>query len=159
MKICSICKQIKPRNEFYKHHEKHDGLQSHCKICSNAGSKRYRQENRSYCKTRDAAYKEQYRKDKQEKLIKYLYLHPCVDCGETDILVLEFDHINKKQYNIGTMMSMSFSWEEVLKEITKCEVCCCNCHRRRTLKRQQSYRTKFGAKLRLNLNKEIRSCL
>lgn len=34
-------------------------------------------------------------------LIEYFALHPCVDGGERDPLVLEFDHIGPKRFTIG----------------------------------------------------------
>lgn len=57
--------------------------------------------------------------------------HPCVDCGETDPLVLEFDHLRDKCFNIGTGLR-TYTWHAIVDEIAKCEVVCANCHRRRT---------------------------
>jgi hypothetical protein len=53
------------------------------------------------------------------------------DCGETDPLVLEFDHLGDKSFNIAKGIR-DHSWQSVLDEIRKCEVVCANCHRRRT---------------------------
>jgi len=64
-------------------------------------------------------------------LIDYFRDHPCVDCGETDPLVLEFDHLDDKSFAIARALRER-SWEAILAEISKCEVCCANCHRRRT---------------------------
>lgn len=84
---------------------------------------------------------EQIRKDKKRrmqevrrKVLDYLREHPCVDCGETDPVVLEFDHRNpaEKTDNIARMLSISAVWPKVLLEIEKCDVRCANCHRRRT---------------------------
>jgi len=73
-------------------------------------------------------------------IIEFLQKHPCVDCGEKDIIVLEFDHINgNKDFNISQMIKDK-SWKNVLKEITKCEVRCANCHRKVTAKRGGSYK-------------------
>ena len=33
-------------------------------------------------------------------LWNYLLLHPCVDCGNSNPIVLQFDHIDKKLLNI-----------------------------------------------------------
>lgn len=66
-------------------------------------------------------------------LIDYFAVHPCVDCGETDPIVLEFDHQRDKRFDVAGGIT-GRSWEEVLEEIEKCEVVCGNCHRRRTAK-------------------------
>ena len=64
----------------------------------------------------------------------YFRDHPCVDCGETDPIVLEFDHLRDKKFGISTGIR-NRNWADVLDEIAKCEVVCANCHRRRTVRR------------------------
>jgi hypothetical protein len=68
--------------------------------------------------------------------------HPCADCGETDPLVLEFDHLGDKEFNIGPNL-VNRSWKSVLAEIEKCDVVCANCHSRRTARRLQSIRVRL----------------
>ena len=67
-------------------------------------------------------------------LVEYFRGHPCVDCGEDDPLVLEFDHIQEKAFSIAQGLRER-SWQSILDEIEKCEVVCANCHRRRTARR------------------------
>jgi len=64
-------------------------------------------------------------------LIEYFASHPCVDCGESDPVVLEFDHLEEKSFNIAKGLR-DRSWEALVTEIAKCDVVCANCHRRRT---------------------------
>jgi hypothetical protein len=72
-------------------------------------------------------------------LLAYFELNPCVDCGEFDPVVLEFDHprqvvrcqLGDPQYALGIRPR---------EEMQKCEVVCANCHRRRTAKRRGSMR-------------------
>jgi hypothetical protein len=56
----------------------------------------------------------------------------CVDCGVSNHIILDFDHLHDKKYNISRMIHDGFSWAAIKKEIEKCEVVCANCHRIRT---------------------------
>ena len=46
----------------------------------------------------------------------------CVDCGVGNHIILDFDHIRDKKYNISRMIHDGFSWKAIKKEIEKCEV-------------------------------------
>lgn len=70
----------------------------------------------------------------------YFKQHPCVDCGENDPVVLEFDHMRDKLKTISDMIRQSYSIEKIEKEMQKCEVRCANCHRRRTAKQFKWYK-------------------
>lgn len=69
-------------------------------------------------------------RQKRKKFLKdYLRTHPCVDCGNADIRVLEFDHVRgQKKFNIG---QFKYAIPTLIKEIEKCEVRCSNCHKKR----------------------------
>lgn len=67
---------------------------------------------------------------------EYLAQHPCVDCGETDPIVLDFDHLRDKKHEISTMVYNAYPWEKILAEIAKCQVRCSNDHRRATYRRR-----------------------
>jgi hypothetical protein len=74
-------------------------------------------------------------RDKQNlkrKLAEIKEASGCVDCGEYNHIVLDFDHLKDKKYNISRMIHDGFSWAAIKKEISKCEVVCANCHRIRT---------------------------
>src|SRR3989344_6688606 len=69
----------------------------------------------------------------RKSVLKFLLKNKCVDCGESDSRVLDFDHIkpNAKFKSISKMLSGHYSWQSVLAEISKCEIRCANCHRRK----------------------------
>lgn len=67
----------------------------------------------------------------------YLKSHPCVDCGNKNPIVLEFDHVRgEKIKDVGVLKSSSCSLKSIDEEIAKCEVRCANCHRIVTHKRR-----------------------
>lgn len=73
----------------------------------------------------------------QKFIWQYLCKHPCIDCGEKDPIVLDFDHVRgKKKWNVSRMGSTwTYSLQKIAEEIAKCDVRCANCHRRVTYKR------------------------
>ncbi len=77
------------------------------------------------------------RRERTQFLIDYFTEHPCADCGETDALVLEFDHLRDKKFDIAVNL-ITVGMKTLLEEIVKCEVVCANCHRRRTFRRAGS---------------------
>ena len=70
-------------------------------------------------------------------VLQYLLTHPCVDCGEDDSVVLEFDHVTgNKLSDVGSMARAGWNLAAIQAEIAKCEVRCANCHRRVTARRR-----------------------
>jgi len=60
----------------------------------------------------------------------YLENKSCVDCGNSDVRVLEFDHVKGiKLYHVSYMITKAYRLELLKDEIDKCEIRCCNCHR------------------------------
>lgn len=69
----------------------------------------------------------------KRSLRAYLLKNPCVDCGQTDIRVLEFDHVHgNKSASITNLLKNAAPWSSIEAEIAKCEVRCVNCHRIKT---------------------------
>jgi hypothetical protein len=137
MKTCYKCELEKPLSDYGKDKRKSDGLAITCLDCK-------REYNRDYhVKTvhkRRASVRAKYLRVTARNhayVDAYLSTHPCVDCGETDLIVLEFDHVRgTKTKNVGDMISREWSVERLQAEIDKCEVRCANDHRRVTHQRR-----------------------
>lgn len=142
-KRCRDCGESKPRSEFHVHRGRSDGLQDRCKTCNIELNKRWYREHPEARAERMDAYARDRREERQALLLEYLLSHRCVDCGESDPVVLDFDHLRDKIANVSAMLK--WRWSAVLAEIEKCEVVCANCHRRRTAKRIGSFRFRNGS--------------
>lgn len=132
LKNCSICKILKEEDLFYKNRSMPDNLQSYCIECSKERSKvRYKEFSPEQKKLmRDKQYV-QIQLNRQF-VWDYLKNHPCIDCKESDPVVLEFDHLRDKIKPISNLVSNGVSLKCIREEIDKCEVRCANCHRRKT---------------------------
>lgn len=69
----------------------------------------------------------------------------CVDCGEADVAVLDFDHRSDKTANVSTLARNECSLARLDAEIARCDVRCANCHRRRTARVGGWYRTRAAS--------------
>ena len=85
-------------------------------------------------------WRERARKRNREIVDEHLRTHPCVDCSESDIVVLDFDHMRGvKKEHVCDMVHQARVEATLRAEIAKCDICCANCHRRKTAK-QLKYR-------------------
>lgn len=134
MKRCCSCKQMKPLSEFNVNRSKKDGLASYCRPCNRATS-RERYQNRHAYYVADATRRKRGAVEANSRRVwEYLSSHPCVDCGEADSVVLEFDHRCDKVRAVSALVARGCGWEKISAEIRKCDVRCANCHRRKTAK-------------------------
>lgn len=60
----------------------------------------------------------------------------CLDCGNSNWIVLEFDHLRDKEDTVSKMVFLGYSLNKIQKEIEKCEIVCSNCHTIRTYNRR-----------------------
>lgn len=132
MRKCGRCNEQKDDSEFPWKNKSKGWRQSSCKPCQYLYQQDWYKRNRTVHISKVAVNKVRYAKDHFEKLVSYLKGHPCIDCGEDDVVVLEFDHRGEKKRNVSLMIGKLCSWERVLEEIARCDVRCCNCHRRKT---------------------------
>lgn len=133
---CNKCKRTKPDEEFAWKIKKAGTRQRSCKECHRLWFKEYWQKNRArhthkIREVNDAAIV------RNKKFVAdYLREHPCVDCSEADIIVLQFDHLRDKKFDVSRMVRAAYSIEAIKQEILKCEVRCANCHMRKTAERR-----------------------
>ncbi len=101
MRTCTRCEVAQPLSAFATRRADRGTLQSWCRTCHRAvAASRYARQ------TPEALSEKRRRKrDRNLRLRRVLWellgtMH-CIDCGESDILVLEFDHLSEKRGNIS----------------------------------------------------------
>lgn len=125
---CGRCHELKPSSEFARSSRQDRGLQNWCRACQRAYYLDHRDSNVARA-----------RENKRAAVIiakalvrDHLRTNPCVDCGEQDPTVLDFDHLRDKRLEVTRMAIQGFSLATIQAEIEKCVIRCANCHRRRT---------------------------
>lgn len=127
--ICRKCNQDKPRPKF--HRLRNGSYFSWCRVCRKDYDRNRHRKRWDSGKKQDQF--EANRERNRKFVFEYLSSHPCVGCGELDPIVLEFNHLgDDKLMNISIAMGRAWSMEKLMEEISKCEVLCANCHRRKT---------------------------
>lgn len=142
MKQCNLCLNWFEENtdNFYK--RKSGKFDPQCRGCLSNRSKKYYSLNKKECINRTSKKRNQRISKNRKYIFEFLKDKRCVDCGETNILTLEFDHVDPslKKYSVSWIMCQGLSLDKLKEEVNKCEIRCANCHKIRTAKQQNWYR-------------------
>ena len=132
-KLCPNCGKTKAWSAFSSRLVGEFRPVSYCRTCQRAYCKAHYRRNREKHNAGRYRRRRGERAANREFVWRYLESHPCVDCGESDIVVLEFDHVRgNKEGEISIMVGRGVSHDQLLQELAKCVVRCANCHRRKT---------------------------
>lgn len=132
LNTCTMCRARKLRTSFNRNSLRKDGLQTICRECSAKRSHEYYQshteEHRKATRKRRAEKRQEFKRRIDE--IKQRF--GCRVCSESDVVCLEFHHIDPdgKDFDIAEAMAYEWAWERVFAEIRKCACLCANCHRK-----------------------------
>jgi hypothetical protein len=134
VKKCSKCQKEKGEVDFNFKKKALGIRQIQCKECTRLLIKNHYNKNRKYYLDKAIARNSKLRLEIHSYLRNLLSNKSCVDCGELDIRVLEFDHKNgaQKFRAVSHLIRARFSLEKIKEEIGKCEIRCANCHRKKT---------------------------
>src|SRR5579859_1261837 len=146
-RVCAKCGQELALSEFNFKDRQRGKLHTLCRMCSREYFRGYYARNRQKYVLRSRQRNAAERQCNQERVLEFLRSHPCVDCGEDDPLVLQFDHEDPevKVANVGELLRRRASWTRILAEIGKCVVRCANDHQRRTASQFRWYRLESSA--------------
>jgi hypothetical protein len=140
-RVCTGCGRTLIAEQFNWRDAARGVRHSRCRECTKQQSKKAYLANRGYYISYNRRLKANRRQGHLQKVWNYLIQHPCVDCGEADPVVLDFDHVGgNKTGNISYLLNTVASWQRIEAEIGKCEVRCANCHRRKTAREQHWYK-------------------
>ena len=140
-RVCARCHSEKPVEAFPIKDKARGTRRSYCLPCRSDYGKQHYQANKPYYLAKNVRARVEHRKTNRDIAYEYLVTHACVDCGEADPVVLDFDHIDPttKLFCVGTMLSREAT-PAIVREMAKCVVRCANCHRMRTATQFGSYR-------------------
>ena len=124
---CSKCGKTKALSSFQlaKRKGRKPTREGRCKVCI---SDRQKQKHKTH-NAEGRAY-----------VFNYLKKHPCIECGETDVLMLEFDHRHSKRFDISNGLLKKVPMHLLKAEIKKCDVRCSNHHSKKTHEEKNSWR-------------------
>lgn len=129
-KHCKHCDRILPIEQFTRDASRPDGRCYRCRECEWKRVQAYRQSARG-----KAGRVDQIKRRKQRGTVwydEYRRKHPCVFCGETEIVCLDLHHKDPKAKikDVSRMAFDAYSESRMESEVAKCVVVCANCHRK-----------------------------
>lgn len=133
-KECNKCRVSKPLTDFPKRGGGRPWFL--CKSCKRDYDRDYWEKTKEKRKANRRQTSSAIRQRNLAYVVDYLERNPCVDCGEDDFVVLQFDHRSRadKYRDVSDMVKNRFSTKKIQEEIDKCDVRCANCHIRKTAK-------------------------
>ncbi|MEO1645190.1 MAG: hypothetical protein AAFR67_08385 [Chloroflexota bacterium] len=139
MQTCTKCEETKSVEDFSWKNKEAEMRQTQCKACHAEYRRQHYQANKEKYKAKarrwNRANMPKHRARLRRYVFEYLLEHPCVDCGETNPIMLEFDHVRgRKSENVSVLISTATSIKRLKAEMSKCDVRCMNCHRLKTAK-------------------------
>jgi hypothetical protein len=131
-KICSKCKRELPIERFDQ--PKSGRRVYYCKSCLSLYCRDHYVKNAEAHNARRVEANRRYKIRNRAYVQEYFRTHACVDCGEADPMLLEFDHVDPahKLAEVSKLSCGGRSLERLVQEIGRCVVRCAHCHRRRT---------------------------
>lgn len=133
-RVCHRCKVEQPLDQFY--------IEAEARATIRKGKK-----HKMPCRKCQQRYQAERRAPRQAIADKIKMDAGCMDCGLKPeyAQVLEFDHRpdEEKLFHISDRMTTG-TVESLLEEIAKCDIVCANCHRIRTVTKNQ-FGQDFGA--------------
>ncbi len=142
LRQCGRCHELKPIESFNWRRRERGQRDNMCRSCRSAYKREHYLKNKRRYIDQAQARKDALYLERTRYLLEFFDEHPCVDCGERDPIVLEFDHLADKTFSIGQALPYR-NWQSILEEIEKCEVVCRNCHRRRESRRMGALRVRL----------------
>ena len=118
MKKCATCGKLKDESEFNWRWKKLGIRHPTCRECHKIYRKGWYESHKEEHLANVYNRKKDRIQEAREYVWNYLSTHPCVDCGESDPVVLEFDHVRGKDKNISVMAGQGYSISALQKEIS-----------------------------------------
>jgi hypothetical protein len=91
MRRCGRCDEVKPVDQFNWRRKGRGQRDNYCRTCRSAYHREHYLSHRQKYIDQARRRKVEVTDENTKQIVEYLRGHPCVECGERDILVLEFD--------------------------------------------------------------------
>jgi hypothetical protein len=98
---CSRCGELEPVSTFAWHRRDRGQRDTYCRACRAAYKREHYLANRERYIAAATRRKEMLIAERVRFLVEFLRERPCIDCGESDPVVLEFDHLADKEFAIS----------------------------------------------------------
>src|SRR5215467_4606455 len=121
-RTCPACRRSLDEADFNFKDRAIGRRQSHCRDCTRAQVRAHYAENTPYYLEKTRLRNIAERTSLLERLLAHLRAHPCVDCGETDPVVLDFDHVDRtdKTSEVAVLVRRRLAWRIIRDEIARC---------------------------------------